>query len=538
MSTQSISPLENQNPFTTEAAEERREQPKSATEATEKHRQEEDLEDSYAGMKFVLDEPWRVKILPQQEPKRLPPGVLPKPEPINPRQQPWRMGDVTRLKDDSPEGMMKYIATHSTGWWQEMAQRALRDTERAERRAKEAGVEHGQYWTLELDVETREKLRLAEEARRARAEAERAKEEAAKEAFALRQRELLEKAGRAPRCEYQYTDGRGCRAPQVRGERWCHGHEKMMSYRPEKLELLPLEDEQAVTVNLYRVTRSLLSGWITEKMAGLMLWSVAIGAPGARRSRGIAGIASDRRDRKSKTLPLMNADSTDQKQKKEPQRTPRSQRQDVGHAGVRNDKSFKSGVSDRGTHATSSAIAASHKQESQSSVSQRLRGELRPLKSTELHRCTQGERENAATIMKEMGAQPFVPKTPSFQGLKPKHFSASAARLKSCPDTWSEESKLPGSGSNVETSTARLKSCPDTSSEESKLLRGGSNVKTSAARLKSCPDTWSEENKLLGSGSNVKTSTAPIKSCPDAWSEESKLPGSGSSMDQTSAEEN
>jgi hypothetical protein len=36
-------------------------------------------------MKFVLDEPWRVKILPQQEPERLPPGVLPKPEPFNPR---------------------------------------------------------------------------------------------------------------------------------------------------------------------------------------------------------------------------------------------------------------------------------------------------------------------------------------------------------------------------------------------------------------------------------------------------------------------
>ncbi len=44
MSTQSISPIENQNPFTTEGTEERREQPKSATEATEKHRQEEDQE--------------------------------------------------------------------------------------------------------------------------------------------------------------------------------------------------------------------------------------------------------------------------------------------------------------------------------------------------------------------------------------------------------------------------------------------------------------------------------------------------------------
>ena len=271
MSTHSFSSPETENlkTLTAEIAEERRE--------------EEPQEESYADMKFVLDEPWRVKILPKQEPEKLPPGVLPKPEPFNPRQQPWRPGDVTRLKDDTPEGMMKYIATHTTGWWQEMAQRALRDTERAQRRAEEAGVQYGQYWTLELDAETKEKLRLAEEARRLRAEAERAKEEAAKEAFAQRQRELLEKAGRAPRCDYKYTDGRGCRAPQVRGERWCHGHAKMMSYRPERLELVPMEDEQSVAVNLYRVTKSLASGRITEKMAALMLWSVAIGAPGARR---------------------------------------------------------------------------------------------------------------------------------------------------------------------------------------------------------------------------------------------------------------
>jgi hypothetical protein len=66
-----------------------------------------------------------------------------------------------------------------------------------------------------------------------------------------------------------------------RSERWCHGHAKMMSYRPEKLEILPMEDEQAVMVNLYRVTNSLLTGRITEKVAGLTLWSIAIGAPGA-----------------------------------------------------------------------------------------------------------------------------------------------------------------------------------------------------------------------------------------------------------------
>jgi hypothetical protein len=156
-----------------------------------------------------------------------------------------------------------------------------------------------------------------------------------------RQMELLKKAGRAPRCEYVYTDGRGCRAPQVKGERWCHGHAKMMSYRPEKLELEPMEDEQAVMVNLYRVTKSLLAGRITEKTAGLMLWSVAIGMPGAGRLRKLSQPQKTRR----KDLPLINTDDTDQKKQLangnwqlakpkafEPQRTQRKQRKGRNHS--------------------------------------------------------------------------------------------------------------------------------------------------------------------------------------------------------------
>ena len=75
---------------------------------------------------------------------------------------PWRVGDVTRLKDDSPKGMMEYIATHSTGRWREMAERPLLDTEKAERMAREQGWQYGQYWTLEVDEEAKQKLLDAE----------------------------------------------------------------------------------------------------------------------------------------------------------------------------------------------------------------------------------------------------------------------------------------------------------------------------------------------------------------------------------------
>ncbi|HEU5412516.1 MAG TPA: hypothetical protein VFW31_02115 [Candidatus Angelobacter sp.] len=225
----------------------------------------------------LLDEPWKVTLIPAGAPVGEDPHAA--------KSLPWHVGDVTRLKDDSPKGMMEYIATHSTGWWREMAERALRDTEKAERMAREAGWEYGQYWALEVDAEAKQKLLEAEEAKRVREEAERAKEEAEKQAFIQRQMELLERAGRAPRCEYQYADGRGCKSPQVTGERWCHGHAKMMSYRPEKLEILPMEDEQAVMVNLYRVTNSLLAGRISEKTAALLLWSAAMVAPGLNRAK-------------------------------------------------------------------------------------------------------------------------------------------------------------------------------------------------------------------------------------------------------------
>src|SRR6185437_11767066 len=264
MSTQPFFSLsENSTPFTTEDTEEHRERQTNtdksvcATQATS-----------------LLDEPWKVTLIPAGAPVGEDPHAA--------KSLPWRVGDVTRLKDDSPKGMMEYIATHSTGWWREMAERALRDTEKAERMAREQGWQHGQYWALEVDVEAKQKLLEAEEAKRTREEAARAKEEAEKQAFIQRQMELLEKAGRAPRCEYKYTDGRDCKAPQVRGERWCHGHAKMMSYRPEKLEILPMEDEQAVMVNLYRVTNSLVAGRISEKTAALLLWSAAMVAPGLK----------------------------------------------------------------------------------------------------------------------------------------------------------------------------------------------------------------------------------------------------------------
>ena len=318
-----------------------------------------DTKENEGEFNSLLDGPWKVRILPDEpevpaaaptNPARLGPSGeliqwLPAPDPHAVKSQPWRRGDVTRLKDDSPKGMMEYIATHTKGWWQELAERALRDNEKAERLVREAGWQPGQCWALEVDAEAKQKLLDAEEAKRQRQEAERAREAAEKESFMQRQMELLEKAGRAPRCEYLYTDGRGCRAPQVKGERWCHGHAKAMSYRPEKLEMELMEDEQAVMVNLYRVTKSLLAGRISEKTAGLMLWSVAIGMPGARKSRSRKTYRGDTETRrKSKNLPRIHADDRGSVEKVSRESTRKNTNANGSHSGVTTRKSFKSGV--------------------------------------------------------------------------------------------------------------------------------------------------------------------------------------------------
>jgi hypothetical protein len=405
MSTQPFSALENPKPFTTEA-----------------HREvstDRSVCATRSESRSLLDEPWKVTLIPAEEPVGEDPHAA--------RSLPWRVGDVTRLKDDSPKGMMEYIATHSTGWWHEMAERALRDTEKAERMAREQGWQNGQYWALEVDAEAKQKLLDAEEAKRAREEEARAREGAEKQAFIQRQMELLEKAGRAPRCEYQYTDGRGCKSPQVKGERWCHGHAKMMSYRPEKLEILPMEDEQAVMVNLYRVTNSLLAGRITEKVAGLTLWSIAIGMPGARklspqrarraqRKKSTHRGGAETRRKTKKVLPRIGADArgSERRVSRESRHAgTRSTRKSANHtganSGVTQRKSFKSGV-DAGSRGLPKMpklpkIAESEKQKF--SVSQRLRGEIElgAREHSSASPCLSGEIESRGEIKPARGGE-------------------------------------------------------------------------------------------------------------------------------------
>ncbi|MGZ7099201.1 MAG: hypothetical protein ACXVJ8_12040 [Candidatus Angelobacter sp.] len=80
-------------------------------------------------------------------------------------------------------------------------------------------------------------------------------------------RENLEKANRAPRCEYQKSNGQMCRAPKMRGEKYCCMHLAIEAARPKQFSLPALEDANAIQVAITKGAQGLLDGTLEEKRA-------------------------------------------------------------------------------------------------------------------------------------------------------------------------------------------------------------------------------------------------------------------------------
>jgi len=80
-------------------------------------------------------------------------------------------------------------------------------------------------------------------------------------------RDNLEKANRAPRCEYPKSGGRPCRAPKVRGQKYCNMHLAMEAARPTKFSLPALDDANSIQVALNKTAQGLVDGTLNEKVA-------------------------------------------------------------------------------------------------------------------------------------------------------------------------------------------------------------------------------------------------------------------------------
>jgi hypothetical protein len=137
-------------------------------------------------------------------------------------------------------------------------------------------------------------------------------------------RQNLERAGRAPRCEKVREDGTVCGSPQMKGYRYCYAHERMLQTQSQKLELPALDDANGIQMAIMRVQKALIDDEITEKKAGLLLYSLQMASSNLKHttftSKDKKDVVTEMRESPTAssrvigtTLPLMNADITDRK---------------------------------------------------------------------------------------------------------------------------------------------------------------------------------------------------------------------------------
>jgi hypothetical protein len=91
-------------------------------------------------------------------------------------------------------------------------------------------------------------------------------------------RRNLERADEAPRCAKIKADGTICGSPRMKNHLFCYAHDQMEEARAKKLVLPALEDANGILMAVMLVQRALIDDEITEKKAGLLLYSLQIAA--------------------------------------------------------------------------------------------------------------------------------------------------------------------------------------------------------------------------------------------------------------------
>lgn len=91
-------------------------------------------------------------------------------------------------------------------------------------------------------------------------------------------RRNLQRADQAPRCMWLREDGTVCKSPRMKNDIHCYAHYQMRKARAENLLLPALTDANAIQMAVMLVQRALIDDEITEKKAGLLLYSIQIAA--------------------------------------------------------------------------------------------------------------------------------------------------------------------------------------------------------------------------------------------------------------------
>jgi hypothetical protein len=94
----------------------------------------------------------------------------------------------------------------------------------------------------------------------------------------------LQRADASPRCCWIKEDGTQCRSPKMRTNHRCFAHMQMYEAQPQKFTLPAAEDANGIQLAIRRVQRALIDDEISEKKAGLLLYSLQIASTNLERT--------------------------------------------------------------------------------------------------------------------------------------------------------------------------------------------------------------------------------------------------------------
>jgi hypothetical protein len=80
----------------------------------------------------------------------------------------------------------------------------------------------------------------------------------------------IDRANRAPRCQYPKGNGEMCRAPRVRGKKYCHVHQMLEEARPEKIKLPNLADAAGIHGAIAKGAQAVVDGKLDCKQASIL----------------------------------------------------------------------------------------------------------------------------------------------------------------------------------------------------------------------------------------------------------------------------
>jgi len=103
----------------------------------------------------------------------------------------------------------------------------------------------------------------------------------------------IERANNAPRCQYPKGNGVTCRAPRVRGKKFCHMHLMMEEARPEKIKLPNLADAAGIHGAIAKGAQAVVDGKLDYKQASILGYYLQLALSNVRKVDFEEGLTTD-----------------------------------------------------------------------------------------------------------------------------------------------------------------------------------------------------------------------------------------------------